>query len=144
MEVLIILAALAWLTLIAWVTLLALVAQITRLARVAGLSDCWRHEGHEFAVEAEVFVAACAFLTAEDYGHLFQNVCALLLEQFDGELAVWVSAVDIIEEGHLSKRGCTYSFRMAAPPILVPWTLRYISMFMRYSFSRSVKMNLTP
>lgn len=142
MEVLIILAALAWLTL--WVTLLALVAQITRLAWVAGLSDCWRHEGHEFAVEAEVFVAVCAFLTAEDDGHLFQNLCALVIKRFDGELAVWVSAVDIIKEGHLSRRGCTYSFRMAAPPILVPWTLRYISMFMRYSFSRSVKMNLTP
>lgn len=91
-----------------------------------------------------MFVAVCASLPAEDDGYLLQNGCALFLEELDGQLAVWVSAVDIIKEGHLIKRGCTYSFRIATPPILVPWTLRYISMFMRYSFSRSVKMNLTP
>lgn len=90
------------------------------LTWLAGLSDCWRQEGHEFVIQGQVFVAVCAFLAAEDDGYLLQNGCALFLEELDGQLAVWVSAVYIIKEGHLNKRGCTYSFLIAAPPILVP------------------------
>lgn len=67
-----------------------------------------------------MFVAVCALFAAEDDGHLFQDCFSLGLEQLCSQLAVWVSAVDIIKEGHLIKRESTYSFRMAAPPILVP------------------------